>query len=84
MKKEFRVELSAEELMVIYAACFKYSFEDLPKVLAARLEEVLGNLDEVIFYALTIACFREEAAQSEAVKEERKKFTNTFVNLFRP
>ena len=84
MKKDFRVEFSAEELMAVYAACVHFSLEILCEALTDRLDEALDTLDEFIADAMTLSDVREEFAQSEAVKEEREKFTNTFVNLFRP
>ena len=84
MRKDFRVEFSAEELMAVYAACVHCSLEIPCKALTARLDDALATLDELIIDAMTLADVRKKAAQSEAVKEERKKFTNTFVNLFRP
>lgn len=84
MKKDFRVEFSAEELLAVYAACVCCSLGIPCKALIAKFDGVLDTLDELIYDAMALAFTRDEVAQGEAVKEERKKFTNTFVNLFRP
>lgn len=68
MKKDFSLDLSAEELVTVYIACSHCLYERSFERMADRISGVLCTLNEFIGDASALADSRRKAAQGESVK----------------